>query len=86
MTDESSAVEPTKLILRILERLQDDLHGVGEDVLRIREELKQQGVGLSGRLDAVERTLVELASQQRTTLGYVRDLRDRVRDLELETG
>ena len=112
MTDEFEPVNPSDLMLRILEQIRDELRSTRVELsTRIDQtntrldqtnaRLDSTRVELSSRIDqtntrlgAVEGTLVELATQQRATVTYLRehvagdmaDLRSRVQLLEARAG
>ena len=87
MTDEFEPVNPSDLMLRILEQIRDELRST-------RVELSSRIEQTNSRLGDVEGTLVELATQQRATVRYLRehvagdiaDLRRRVEILEARAG
>ena len=98
-------MNPSDLMLRILEQIRDELRSTRVELsARIDEtnaRLDATRVELSSRIDqtntrlgAVEGTLVELATQQRATVTYLRehvagdmaDLRRRVQVLEARAG
>jgi hypothetical protein len=112
MTDEIEPVNPSDLMLRILEQIREELRSTRVELStrldQTNARLDQTRVELSTRLDqtnarlgqtnarlgAVEGTLVELATQQRATVTYLRehvagdmaDLRRRVQVLEARGG
>ena len=87
MADEFEPVNPSDLMLRILEQIRDELRST-------RVELSSRIEQTNSRLGDVEGTLVELATQQRATVRYLRehvagdiaDLRRRVEILEARAG
>jgi hypothetical protein len=98
MTDEFEPVNPSDLMLRILEQIRDELRSTRVELsTRIDQtnaRLDSTRVELSTRIGAVESTLVELATQQRATVTFLRehvagdfaDLRRRVQVLEARVG
>ena len=105
MADEFETVNPSDLMLRILEQIRDEIRSTRDG---LRDELRATRVELSARIDqtnarldqtnsrlsVVETTLIELATQQRATVTYLRehvtadfaDLRRRVQLLEAAAG
>jgi hypothetical protein len=105
MTDEFEPVNPSNLMLRILEQIRDELRSTRVELSSRIEQtnarldqtnarLDSTRVELSTRIGAVESTLVELATQQRATVTFLRehvagdfaDLRRRVQLLEARAG
>jgi hypothetical protein len=105
MTDEFEPVNPSDLMLRILEQIRDEIRSTRVELSTTRVELSTRidqtnarldstRVELSTRIGAVESTLVELATQQRATVTFLRehvagdfaDLRRRVQVLEARAG
>ena len=105
MPDEFEPVNSSDLMLRILEQIRDELRSTRVEISTTRVELSARidqtnarldstRVELSTRIGAVESTLVELASQQRATVTFLRDhvagdfadLRRRVQVLEARAG
>ena len=91
MADEFETVNPSDLMLRILEQIRDEIRSTRDE---LRDELRSTRVELSARIDqtntrldqtnarldqtnsrlgVVETTLVELATQQRATVTYLRE-------------
>ena len=108
MTDEFEPVNPSDLMLRILEQIRDEIRSTRVELSSTRVELSTRIDQTNTRLDqtnarleqtntrlgTVEGTLVELATQQRATVTYLRehvagdvaDLRRRVQVLEARAG
>ena len=101
MTANFEPVNPSDLMLRVLEQIRDEIRSTRDEIRSTRDELHTTRVELSTRIDqtntrlgVVGTTLVELATQQRATVTYLRehvagdfaDLRRRVQRLEANAG
>ena len=90
MKDELDPVNPNELIIRILKQIQADAQANREElqaeIRSVSARIDALGEHLGARIGAVELTLVDLATQQGTTVSVLRDLRQRVSLLEAGSG